>query len=427
MHSVYCQLCVSFLSLLIIGRWCRVVAWRAAAWSSRYGKPASRLNVTICAWFRPIKKSMKILFTNFHPGIGGGHVTYIESLLLGLKATHSLFVACPATSRLFIRASEIVGIQAIDMSFTTRPSSWFAARSALRELLLKEKFDVIHVNGSSDHKQVMLALIGLGCSPRVVFTKHNGRGVSSFGHHLRARFSTDHVIAVSDYVKGLLLNSPYQRRHISTIKHGVDTQYFSPVSQVEKARLRSQFFERDVQDKIILGSASGTHEAKGWLDLVHALSLLAPEQRKRFHIAVIGEQPDQLLLAQAAAHGVCAQLSFMGVVEDVRSVLAACDLGFVLSYHEALSYACREKMALGLPVLVTRVGGLPENVSDGCEGWIVPARSPESIKDVLLNILSNPSRLSVMGPQARVRAERDFNLNNFIESTMAVYQMQQPA
>ena len=365
---------------------------------------------------------MKILFTNFHPGIGGGHVTYITSLLLGLKATHRLFVACPATSRLFKRASSIVGIQAIDMSFTTRPSSWFSARAALRELIIKENFDVIHVNGSSDHKQVMLALIGLESAPRVIFTKHNDRGVSSVGHYLRARFSTDHVIAVSDYVKGLLLKSPYQCRPISTIKHGIDTQYFSPVSQVEKVQLRDRFFERDVQDKIILGSASGTNEAKGWLDLVHALSLLEPEQRKRFHVAVIGEQPNDLLRARATAHGVCGHLSFLGVVEDVRAVLAACDVGFVLSYHEALSFACREKMAMGLPVIVTRVGGLPENVFDDREGWIVPARSPESIKDILLNILSDPARLSSMGARARARAERDFNLNHFIESTMAVYQ-----
>ncbi len=365
---------------------------------------------------------MKILFTNFHPGIGGGHVTYIESLLLGMKATHSLFVACPATSRLFKRASALVGIQTIDMSFTTRPSSWFSARAALRELILQEKFDVIHVNGSSDHKQVMLALVGLSGSPRVIFTKHNDRGVSSVGHYLRARFSTDHVIAVSEYVKGLLLNSPYKQRPISTIKHGIDTQYFSPVSRAEKMQLRAQFFELGTQDKIILGSSSGTNEAKGWLDLVHALSLLEPEQRKRFHVAVIGEQPDELLRARATAHGVCSHLSFLGVVEDVRTVLAACDLGFVLSYHEALSFACREKMAMGLPVLVTRVGGLPENVSDNREGWIVPARSPESIKDILLNILANPTRLSLMGTQARARAERDFNLSDFIESTMAVYQ-----
>jgi L-malate glycosyltransferase len=364
---------------------------------------------------------MKILFTNFHPGIGGGHVTYIVSLLLGMKETHNLFVACPATSRLFRLASAIVGVQTIDMSFTTRPSSWFAARAALRELISKENFDVIHVNGSSDHKQVMLALVGLGCSPRVIFTKHNDRGVTSFGHYLRARFSTDHVIAVSEYVKGMLLNSPYKKRPISTIRHGIDTQYFSPVSQVEKMQLRAQFFEPEVQSKIILGSASGTHEAKGWLDLVHALSLLEPEQRKHFHIAVIGDPPTEDMRARAAAFGMCTHLSFLGLVDDVRAVLAACDLGFVLSYHEALSFACREKMAMGLPVLVTQVGGLPENVCHDREGWIVPVRSPESIKEVLLKILANPTRLSVMGAQARARAEHDFNLNDFIRSTMAVY------
>jgi glycosyltransferase involved in cell wall biosynthesis len=365
---------------------------------------------------------MKILFTNFHPGIGGGHVTYIVSLLLGMKATHNLFVACPATSRLFKHASAIADVQTVDMSFTTRPSSWFSARAALRALILKENFDVIHVNGSSDHKQVMLALVGLGCSPRVIYTKHNDRGVTSFGHHLRARFSTDHVIAVSEYIKDMLLNSPYKKRPISVIRHGIDTQYFSPVSHDEKMRLRAQFFEPEVQDKIILGSASGTHEAKGWLDLVHALSLLEPEQRKYFHVAVIGDQPEEELRARATAYGVCSHLSFLGLIDDVRTVLAACDLGFVLSYHEALSFACREKMALGLPVLVTQVGGLPENVFHDREGWIVPVRSPESIKAVLLNILANPARLSVLGAQARARAERDFNLNDFIRATMAVYQ-----
>jgi glycosyltransferase involved in cell wall biosynthesis len=52
----------------------------------------------------------------------------------------------------------------------------------------------------------------------------------------------------------------------------------------------------------------------------------------------------------------------------------------------------------------------------------VPSGSPESIKDILLNILANPARLGLMGEQARARAERDFNLDHFTESTMAVYQ-----
>lgn len=48
-------------------------------------------------------------------------------------------------------------------------------------------------------------------------------------------------------------------------------------------------------------------------------------------------------------------------------------LNFVLSYHERCR-CHRELMALGLPVLVTRVGGLPENLEDGVEGWIVPIK-----------------------------------------------------
>jgi len=367
------------------------------------------------------KPSLKILFTNFHPGIGGGHATYILSLLLAMKAIHSLSLACPASSRLFKHARAIQGVKTIDMSFTTRPSSWFSARAALRELITKEEFDVIHVNGSSDHKQVMLALVGFRRPPRVIFTKHNCSPIKSVGHHLRAFFSTDHVIAVSDHVKRMLAESPYSRRPISTIKHGVDIQHFSPPTQADRVRLRAQFFN-GLENKIILGSSGGTGESKGWIDLVLALSLLAPEQRDRFHIIVMGEEPNKSQQAQVIACGMSAHVSFPGVIDDVRAPLAACDLGFILSYKEALSFSCREMMAMGLPVLVTKVGGLPESVREGQEGWIVPPGNPESIKDILLEVLSNPDRLSSMGTRARGRAEREFGLNDFIRSTMAIYE-----
>jgi glycosyltransferase involved in cell wall biosynthesis len=116
------------------------------------------------------------------------------------------------------------------------------------------------------------------------------------------------------------------------------------------------------------------------------------------------------------------QVSFPGLLDDVRPWLAACDIGYVLSYQEALSFACRELMALGLPVLVTNVGGLPENLTDQREGWIVPPRSPELIRNVLQKILLQPEQLSKMGAQARQRAEREFGLAEFVKATLAIYQ-----
>src|SRR5699024_2960309 len=112
---------------------------------------------------------------------------------------------------------------------------------------------------------------------------------------------------------------------------------------------------------------------------------------------------------------------FPGLVDDVRPILGACDVGFVLSYREALSYACREVMALGLPALVSDVGGLPENVEHGTNGWIVPARTPDAIRGVLQRMLADRAMIARHGAAARAMAASDFAIQPFIDRTREVY------
>jgi glycosyltransferase involved in cell wall biosynthesis len=366
---------------------------------------------------------MNILYTNFHGGNGGGHVTYIINLLRGLSAEHTLTVACPSSSRLYRLAAKVEGVKLVAMEFTTRPSSWLGARARLRALLLREHFDIVHVNGSADHKQVMLALLGMKKRPHVVFTKHNDHSLKSFGHLLRARLATDHVIAVSDYIRDQVQNSIYRPCGVTTVRHGVDTGYFAPVTSEEKAMFRARFFGDTIKNKIVLGSAGGTDLEKGWLDLVCALAQLPEPLRARFHLVVAGDPPKSELLAQVSELGLLSQVSFPGLLDDVRPLLAACDVGFVLSYQEALSFACRELMALGLPVLVTRVGGLPENLVDGVQGWIVGPRDVSGMSEVLLKIADQPDVLSQLGRAARAHAEKYFNLHDFSRETFEVYQL----
>lgn len=364
---------------------------------------------------------MKILYTNFHGRNGGGHVTYIVNLLQGIGAQHQLTVATPASSRLFRHASAMPGVSVVDMSYTTRPSSWLKPRAQLRALIERERFDAIHVNGSADHKQVMLAVLGMRSRPRVVFTKHNDHALNSFGHWMRARFATDCVIAVSDFVKGLVLASPYKRCDVRTIRHGIDTEFFSPVSEDEKQALRLAQFGPNIKDKLVLVSTGGTDYEKGWLDLVAGVARLPDGVRQRFHIVVAGDHPEPAKLARVEALGMTQQVTYPGLIDDVRSVLAVGDIGYVLSYQEALSFACRELMALGLPVLVTRVGGLPENLIENESGWVVPAQSPEQIALILLNIIEHPEILKQMGQRARQHAVTYFQLTDFVEHTLNAY------
>ena len=114
--------------------------------------------------------------------------------------------------------------------------------------------------------------------------------------------------------------------------------------------------------------------------------------------------------------------TFVGLLDDVRPFLAALDLGFVLSSRlETISFACREMMAMGLPVVVSDVGGLPENVEDGVDGWVVPACAPTAVSEVLREALREPEALEVMGEAARARALAEFGLSRFVAQTQAVY------
>ncbi|WP_049057190.1 glycosyltransferase, partial [Achromobacter xylosoxidans] len=75
----------------------------------------------------------------------------------------------------------------------------------------------------------------------------------------------------------------------------------------------------------------------------------------------------------------------------------------------------------GLPALVTNVGGLPENVNDGVDGWIVPVRDVAAMTARLRIMLDDPGQVRAMGANARETAVRDFNLARFAQATVDVY------
>ncbi|WP_175767591.1 glycosyltransferase family 4 protein [Burkholderia cenocepacia] len=362
---------------------------------------------------------MKILYTNFHGGNGGGHDTYIYHLAAGLSRRYRVAVASPAGSRLSRLVDALPDVNVIDMQFKPGWRAFFPELLRLRRLIRQSAFDVIHVNGSADHRQIMLALVGCRARPSVVFTKHNTYAAHSVGNFLRARFATDRTIAVSDYVRSMLeQQSPYG--DITVIKHGVRL----PSDRVERAEIRRrriEYFGAAGANAIVLGSVAGTGAHKGWSDLVRALAHLPVELRTKFRVMLAGDWPSPVQREFVERSGVADLIAFVGPTDRTHDVLAACDVSFVLSYHESLSFACREAMSMGRAVIVTDVGGLPENVDDRVDGWIVPPGTPDAIAAVLREIAAHPERVPEMGLAAQARSEREFSFARFIDETSLVY------
>lgn len=371
--------------------------------------------------WRLAERFLKVLITDIHHGNGGGHVTYVLSLLREMAGRCQFTLAAPETGRLFREASRLSHVRVLPGLYTSRVFSAIPEIRNLRRFLKTERFDIAHCNGGADHRHVMLASLGLREAPAIVWTKHNTNKVDSFGHRMRARFGTQSAIAVCEFVEQQLQQSGYARAPIAVVRNGIDTTYLQPASATQRQEARQAFFGDLPDNALVFGSIGGTDLNKGWLLLVEAVSLLPPELRSRVRLLVAGDPPNQDMMARVRELNMQDSVHFPGLVADVRRVLAASDVGFVLSYREAASYASCETMAAGLPTLVSAAGGLPENVRDGQDGWVVPVGDVPALHAYLQQLLAGRFCLETLGRNARSRVEQEFSLSKFAADTEIVY------
>jgi len=362
---------------------------------------------------------VRILYSNFHPGDGGGHTTYILALARAFASGHEIHVAAPGGSRLLREAAQVPGVRVFAQTYPGGLRA-LAARRPLADYLRAHAFDLVHVNGSADHRLVIAAARALPRRPRIVLTKHNSKPTRSLGNWWRARHGTDAVIAVSDHTLHALKASPYRRCRLAGIRNGIDLAHYAPWPQARAEAARAQWI--DDPAALVLGSSAGTADYKGWIDLVEAIALLPTGLRARVHVLLAGKPPTARHRARIEELRLVGQVHFAGLLSDVRPVIAASDVGFVLSWDvETISFACREMMAMGKPVLLTDYAGLPENIEAGREGWLVPVRDPAAIASVLREILAQREMPRAMAVAAHARATAEFGSERFADETIDFY------
>jgi len=363
---------------------------------------------------------MKLLFTNFHEQYGGGHDTYIFTLCKGLTA-HNIVVAAPKDSLLLKKVAIINTVKTFPFNFNFRLNNFLDLCKKILELkrfLTKEQFDVVHVNGSKDHSLIILAILLVQKKPKIIFTKHNSLPIK-FGAKLRYRYFTDHIITVSENTRKMFSSI---KTVTTVIYNGVDIDFFRPYDEALVPMLRKKYGIE--ADDLVFGSIAGTGLYKGWPLLLEAISKLPTQTLKNIKVIVAGNMPSSTEIeTYIQNYNLKNNLILTGLLPDVREVVAIMDVGFVLSYAvETISFACREMMAMGKPVIVSDYAGLPENITDSIDGYVVKSKNIDSIKNCIIKIISNPQSLIIMGKNARKKAVESFSASKFIQNTLAVYE-----
>jgi glycosyltransferase involved in cell wall biosynthesis len=105
----------------------------------------------------------------------------------------------------------------------------------------------------------------------------------------------------------------------------------------------------------------------------------------------------------------------------VPDLLNAMDIFVLPSYSEGVSLALLEAMAAGKPVIATAVGGLPEVVTEGENGLLIPPRDAEALAGALARLLTDPALAQRLGTNARARVRENFSLDRLGREINEIY------
>jgi glycosyltransferase involved in cell wall biosynthesis len=116
------------------------------------------------------------------------------------------------------------------------------------------------------------------------------------------------------------------------------------------------------------------------------------------------------------------RVTFTGIRRDVPSILSQTDLFVMPSFWEGLGLVFLEAMAFSLPIVAARVSAVPEIVSHGETGLLVPPGDPVVLKSALAELLDDPARAARLGRAGLERLETRFAVDEMVDETVRVYE-----
>jgi glycosyltransferase involved in cell wall biosynthesis len=230
------------------------------------------------------------------------------------------------------------------------------------------------------------------------------------------------LIAVSDFTrKELTQYYGISENEIRVIHNGVDTIKFQPAA--DKRRVKAELgFNPD--DPAIV-SVGRLYARKGLFTLIESMPAIVKRfPRARFVISGKG-QSDEMhkLVSHAEQLGVRESIVFTGYYPDAKlpRLYQAADVFAFSTFYEHHPFAVLEALSTGLPVVTTKVGGIPETITEGKDGYMCEPFQPKQFSDKILFLLEHPAAAEEMGALARKTILERFDWRIVVKEAMALY------
>ncbi|MFQ5456615.1 MAG: glycosyltransferase [Nitrospirota bacterium] len=359
----------------------------------------------------------------------GGAECHLLSLVKGLdKTRYDVDVAYMVGNGSLKRDFDESGIKIYNLRMTSRVDP--RALYRLIKLIFKNKYRIIHTHGfRPDLYGTVSALISR--TPIIISSKHNDEDyfnnmVLAFLHRLVSRFQ-DRIICISEHVKKFTIQVGVNNHHkVKRIYYGLDWERFDRIKNFRY--VRDEFGIKD--NDFFIGSVARISPQKGLSFLIKAMRKVI-DIRKDVKLVVVG-QPRQFvkgdwilkddLLQMVEELYLKNHIFFAGSRNDIQEVMLSLDLFVLPSLWEGFGLVLLEAMATQKPIVASRVSTIPEIVSDGVTGLLIPPANVEELTGAILRLAENREMACRMGKAGRKRLEDHFGLKRMVKQTETIYE-----
>jgi len=349
-------------------------------------------------------------------------------------------VVCPdespmmeLTRKLKVRAR---GLQPLEARFTWRLDlvvryliSFASVIRSARSIVMEEAPDVIHAN--SIRAGLVMAAATLGLDLPVIWHAHDilpHHPLSTAVRLFASLTSRNRILAVSqavaDRFRGIILRPLRRRVPIVVIHNAVDLERFKP-NAGWRQEIRCALGIGDAQP--VVGIVGQLTPRKGQMELIEAFAHVSREVKDAV-LLIAGaalfnrdEEYAARLERAVASLAIADRVRFLGPRDDIPKLMQGLDVLVVNSHEEPFALTVLEGLSSGTAVLATSVGGTPEMIRHGENGWLVEARDQNALVKAMLILFANQSLRRQLGRDGRRETIARFSTKRFLTEVAELY------
>lgn len=340
-----------------------------------------------------------------------GHEVHFISYAMPIRLSNS-------SERVFFHEVEVTTYPLFD-----HPPYTLALATKMTEVAEEASLDLLHVHYAIPHSVSALLARMMAAPKRLPFiTTLHGTDITLVGNDRSylpiTRFSieqSDGITAISHYLRDRTLKEFEIKKPIEVVPNFVNCDLYM---RSKDASARAHFAP---DGEPILMHLSNFRPVKRIIDVIEIFAIVRAQIPAK--LVMMGDGPDRgtaeyLVRKKGLTRDVC----FLGKQDRIQERLGLADLFLLPSDLESFGLAALEAMACEVPVIATNVGGLPEVVTHGVDGYLVAPRDVEAAGKHALEILTRADRGRSMGQQARINARRKYCANDVIPQYVAYYE-----